>query len=109
MLAIFFEFQNTNGQTRGFEVMQDILFRDNSTTPTFEPTLPSVEFSVDMIHFRQTVQLIRQKLFETLRNEEPQLKKEDLNKIFEFVLEQCVTQALTKVIHASPLISVPYR
>ena len=77
--------------------MQDILFRDNSATATFDPTLPSVDFSVDMNHFRQTVQLIRQNLFETLRKEEPELKKEDLNRIFEFVLEECVTQALTKV------------
>ena len=91
-------FQNTNSQVRGFEVMNDILTRDKSSSSmSFDPTLAAFDFSVDVARLKRSIEVVRQRTIELLKKSDPDLKKEDLGKIFCSVLDHCLDIILSQV------------
>ena len=76
--------------------MHDILMRDKTTT-TFHPTLTTFDFSVDVGRLKRAVDSVRQKTIEMLKKSDPEMKKEDLGKIFYSLMDHCLEQVLSKV------------
>ena len=86
--------QNISGNVRGFEVMHDILMRD---TTSFNPTHSSFDFSVDVGRLKRAVDQVQQKTIEMLKKSDPEMKKEDLGKIFYSLMDHCLAMVLSKV------------
>jgi hypothetical protein len=76
--------------------MHDVLMRDK-TSETFRPEIPNFKFNVKIGRLKRSVDLVRQKMIETLKKDEPHMKKEELQQIFDCVFEQCIKYALSKV------------